>query len=75
MKELINDIIEYLRTDEANHFEENVLPRFSKQIQEWYWNIDMGDKERIKEFLLICEIHHFTNHIYYKLMKLKYENF
>lgn len=74
MKELISEIIEFYRKDEAKHFEETCLQKLSEESQDWYWNLDFGSKEKIKEFLLICEIHGFTNHIYYKLMKLKYLN-
>lgn len=69
----IKEIIEHYRVEEAKHFEETCLEKLSEETKDWYYSLDFSNKEKIKEFLLICEIHHFTEHIYYKLMKLKYE--
>ncbi len=72
-KENIKDIVEFYRQDEAKHFEETCLEQLSEESKDWYYSLDFSNKEKMKEFLLFCEIHHFTNHIYYKLIKLKYE--
>lgn len=72
-KELVKEIVEYYRVQEAAHFEQTELLKFSEKEQNKYWNIDFADKVEIYDFLEMCKNNN-TNHIYYKLMKLKYDS-
>ncbi len=73
MKQLLNEVIETYREHEALHFEETRLSEMSDSLQKWYYNLDFGNKEDVQKFLLLGDVYNFTDHMYYKLLKLKYE--